>query len=241
MAERFAVYYAPPATGGLWERAALWLGRDPATGQTFDGPVVGVDRDRLLNFTAGPSRYGFHATLRAPMRLRDGATAGDLESAVAEFAAEHHPIDMGPMTIAMIDGFLAIVPQVQSAELTDFAQQCVEAMEPLRAPLSEKERARRSADPSLAPRHHELIARYGYPYVAEEFRFHMTLTDRLDPRAADEIRAAAQAWFAPVLEEASVLGCLSIFVEPEPGHAFRRHADFALARPRQLLAAGAGG
>ncbi|GLQ55938.1 DUF1045 domain-containing protein [Devosia nitrariae] len=228
MAERYAVYYAPPATGPLWERAAIWLGRDAATGETFDGPVAGMDRDRLLNFTGSPNRYGFHATLRAPMRLREEADQEDLTEKVATFAQVKSPLDMGPMEIRSIDGFLAIVPAVQEERLTRFAQECVEALEELRAPLSERDRARRTANGKLSARQHELLDRYGYPYVAEEFRFHMTLTDRLDPQAAPEIRTAAETWFAPVLEEKMVLDSISIFVEPEPGHAFRRGADFAL-------------
>jgi putative phosphonate metabolism protein len=238
MAERYAVYYAPPATGDLWERASLWLGRDAATGVTFDGAVAGMDRDRLLNFTASPNRYGFHATLRAPMHLRPGADEADLTAAVSAFASEHEPVAMGPMTIAMIDGFLAIVPQRQAEELTAFAQSCVEAMEPLRAPLGEKEYARRMANPRLSARHRALVDAFGYPYVAEHFRFHMTLTDRLEPDAVEEIMAAAQTWFAPVLAEASLLDSLSIFVEPKPGHAFRRAADFPLMPAEQRLAAG---
>lgn len=236
MAERYAIYYAPPATGALWERAALWLGRDAATGVTFDGPVAGMDRDRLLNFTAAPNRYGFHATLRAPMHLAEGVTGHDLAETVAAFARDNEPLGIGPMTIAMIDGFLAIVPQQQGRDLTAFAQDLVEAVEPLRAPLAEKEQARRASDPRLSARHRALIEAYGYPYLAEEFRFHMTLTDRLDPDAVDEITAAARTWFAPVIEEASRLDGLSIFTEPEPGHVFRRTADFPLASARRPAA-----
>jgi len=228
MAERYAVYYAPPATSALWERAAIWLGRDAATGETFDGPVAGMDRNRLLNFTGSPNRYGFHATLRSPMRLREEADVSDLAETVSDFAGANAPFSMGPMEIRSIDGFLAIVPREQSEELTGFAQACVEAMEELRAPLSEKDRARRTAGGKLTPRQHELLERYGYPYVAEQFRFHMTLTDRLDPAAAPEIRAAAETWFGPVLNGEMVLDSVSIFVEPEPGHAFRRGPDFAL-------------
>ncbi|KKB13379.1 hypothetical protein VE25_02690 [Devosia geojensis] len=228
MAERYAVYYAPPATSALWERAAIWLGRDAATGETFDGPVAGMDRNRLLNFTGSPNRYGFHATLRSPMRLRREADEGDLAGTVSDFAEANAPFSMGPMEIRSLDGFLAIVPTQQSEELTEFAQACVEAMEDLRAPLSDKERARRTASGRLTPRQHELVDQYGYPYVAEQYRFHMTLTDRLDPEAAPEIRAAAETWFGPLLNGEMVLDSVSIFVEPEPGLAFRRRADFAL-------------
>ena len=77
MTERFAIYFAPSATSNLWERAATWLGRDASNGELFSGTVAGIDRDRLLNLTQSANRYGFHATLKAPMALIDGATDGD--------------------------------------------------------------------------------------------------------------------------------------------------------------------
>ncbi|WP_331294670.1 DUF1045 domain-containing protein, partial [Methylobacterium radiotolerans] len=47
-----------------------------------------------------------------------------------------------------------------------------------RAPLTEAERAKRRPE-RLDPRGRALLARWGYPYVFEAFRFHMTLTDAL--------------------------------------------------------------
>src|SRR5690606_37212390 len=67
MPQRFAIYYAPAITDLLWERAAVWLGRDPATGLSYDGAVAGIERTRLLNLTQSAGRYGFHATLKPPM------------------------------------------------------------------------------------------------------------------------------------------------------------------------------
>ena len=51
MSQRFAIYYAPAVTDLLWDRASVWLGRDPATGLTYDGAVAGLERTRLLNLT----------------------------------------------------------------------------------------------------------------------------------------------------------------------------------------------
>jgi len=99
MTERFAIYFAPAATSNLWDRAATWLGRDASDGRPFDGPVAGIDRDRLLNLTQSANRYGFHATIKAPMALADGATEADLRAALAEFAPRHQPIDLGQILI----------------------------------------------------------------------------------------------------------------------------------------------
>ena len=80
----------------------------------------------------------------------------------------------------------------------------------------------------LSERQIELLDAYGYPYVFEEFRFHMTLTDRLDDADARDIATAASTWFGPVLEEPVLLDRLVLFHEAEAGKPFRRVGDFKL-------------
>lgn len=230
MTERFAIYFAPSATSNLWERAATWLGRDAADGDLFDGPVAGIDRDRLLNLTQSANRYGFHATLKAPMVLAAGATEADLRAALIRFVVGHRPVDLGRPRLASLGGFLALLVEDNEA-LQDFAAHVVESFDDFRAPMSAKDRAAR-AGKNLSERQIELLDAYGYPYVFEEFRFHMTLTDRLVEADAADITRAANTWFAPVLDEAIVLDRLSLFHEPEAGKPFRRIADFKLGEPR---------
>lgn len=229
MTERFAIYFAPSATSNLWERAATWLGRDAADGELFSGPVAGIDRDRLLNLTQSANRYGFHATIKAPMLLADGMTQADLQEALAEFAGRHQPFSLGQLKLASLHGFLALVLDGEHEQLQDFAAHVVEDFEPFRAPLSVKDRAKRAQ--GLSERQIELLDAYGYPYVFEEFQFHMTLTDRLAGEDEQEVMQAAATWFGPVLEEPLLFDRLSLFHEPDTGKPFRRLADFKLGQP----------
>lgn len=226
MTERFAIYYAPSATSDLWERAATWLGRDARDGDLFDGPVAGIERTRLLNVTQSANRYGFHATLKAPMALADGASETDLRAALQDFARRHRPFDLGKPRLASLAGFLALVVD-DTEELQDFASHVVEDFEVFRAPMSVKDRAARVAR-GLSERQVELLDAYGYPYVFEEFGFHMTLTDQLAEADAADIASAVATWFGPVLEEPLLLDRVSLFHEPELGKPFRRIADFKL-------------
>jgi putative phosphonate metabolism protein len=226
MTERFAIYFAPSATSNLWERAATWLGRDAADGDVFSGPVAGIDRDRLLNLTQSANRYGFHATLKAPMALAEGMGETELRAAMAAFAARHQPVDLGKPQVKSLGGFLALMVEPSEA-LQDFAAHVVEDFDPFRAPMSVKDRAAR-AGKGLTERQIELLDAYGYPYVFEEFRFHMTLTDKLAPEDADEVTQAAATWFGPVLDEPLLLDRLSLFHEAEAGKPFRRVGDFKL-------------
>lgn len=227
MPQRFAIYYAPAVTDPLWDRATIWVGRDSLTGAMIDGAVGGLERTLLLNVTQSAGRYGFHATIKPPMALVDGASEADLVAALEDFAATSAPVHLGPLHIADLDGFLALVPEPGNEALQDFAAHVVESFEPFRAPLHPRDRAARAAR-GLTPRQEELLDGYGYPYVFDEFRFHMTLTDRLKPEERDEIIAAAQQWFAPVLDQPVSLDRLVLFHEKESGMPFRRLADYAL-------------
>ncbi|WDR02144.1 DUF1045 domain-containing protein [Devosia algicola] len=183
MPERFAIYYAPATSHPLWDRAASWLGRDPASRERHDGPVAGLDRNRLLNLTQSASRYGFHATIKAPMALASGATRKDLETALGKFASTHAPVDLGRLEIGQLGGFLALVPSGPDHAVRDFAATIVEKFEIFRAPLTVKRRAAMLAN-GLTPRQEELLDAYGYPYTFDQFQFHMTLTDQAQARRA---------------------------------------------------------
>jgi putative phosphonate metabolism protein len=225
MTERFAIYYAPSATSPLWDRASAWLGRDSSNGQLFDGPVGGIERARLLNLTQSVNRYGFHATIKPPMMLAPGTNIDALRQALADFAATRAPVRLGQLRIASLDGFLALIADGENLELQDLAAHVVEHFEPFRAPLSMRDRNAR-ASRGLTPRQEELLDGYGYPYVFDEFRFHMTLTDRLAEADHEEIASAARNWFGALLAEEVVLDRLVLYHEPEAGLMFRRLEDF---------------
>lgn len=227
MSERFAIYYAPSANNLLWDQAAAWLGRDPLTGQTFDGAIAGIERNRLLNLTQSANRYAFHATLKPPFALAPDTTLEGLRAALSDFARQHQSFSLGQLRVASLDGFLALIPAEDNEALQDFAAHVVEAFEPFRAELSIKDRAARLAR-GLTPRQEELLDSYGYPYVFDEFRFHMTLTDRLSEADQPDMTAAAQAWFAASIAEPIQIDRLVLFHEPESGGRFRRLEDYKL-------------
>ena len=106
------------------------------------------------------------------------------------------------------------------------ADAAVDAFEPFRAPPSPAERLRRNPD-AMTPRQRALFERYGYPYVRELFRFHMTLTGPLGAHA-DAIagRLRALATDHRVCGPTRV-GRIALFRQ-EPGGRFRVIAHAAL-------------
>jgi putative phosphonate metabolism protein len=228
MPERFAIYFAPPATSELWQRAAHWLGRDAATGNISNGGIPGISAEKLTALTPSATRYGFHATMKAPMALADGVSRSDLEAALTQFASRHAPVAIGRLELKLLDGFLALTPVVQSFELTEFAGKAVAELDPFRAPMSAEDRAKRLKS-KLTPYQIELMDQYGYPYVMDQFLFHMTLTDRMAAEQREPVVDAARGWFAPILPDNVLLDRLSLFHEAEPGAPFTRIADFPLS------------
>ena len=199
---RYAVYYAPPAEGGLWRLAQRWLGRDCETGEALAQPALeGWSAAEIAAVTESPRHYGFHATLKAPFRLAAGVSPAALHDALAAFAARRRPFLAPPPKVSAIGSFIAVTLSAPAPEMQALADAAVEELDTLRAPLKAEEIARRLKG-GLTPRQEELLRRWGYPYVQEEFRFHMTLTGSI---AAAERRERLQtqlaALFRPVLAE----------------------------------------
>jgi hypothetical protein len=101
---RVAIYYAPLADDPLTPLATRWLGRDPVTG----APAVQPSLSGIEEITAEPRRYGFHATLKPPMRLAEGRSWSELMTAVRAVAAGIAPFDLPPLAVNDLRGFLAL-------------------------------------------------------------------------------------------------------------------------------------
>ena len=206
---RFAVYYLPPA-GALAAFGAAWLGWDLATGRVADQ----FSLPDLDDVTVTPRKYGFHATLKPPFRLKPPQSAADLAKALERLAATCAPAASEGLQLSRLGGFLALTPVGQSDEIARVAAQCVVDLDPFRAAPSEAELARRRA--GLSARQTALLARWGYPYVMEEFGFHLTLTGRLAPETRAGWRAALEARL-PVLPAPFVLDEIALVGEREDG------------------------
>ena len=212
---RVAVYYATRPEDPLTEAAAAWLGRDPEG----NAPVRQPDVPGLPEVTAEPRLYGFHATLKSPMRLARYREWPDLVRAAAALAARMAPFDLPPLAVADVHGFLALRETLPCPPLQALADACVEQLDWLRAPLSEPELARRRTG-RLTPEHDALLVRWGYPYVFSAWFFHMTLTRRLTAAEKAIYQPAAERHFAAALAEPRRVTDLCLFTQRMPGDAF---------------------
>ena len=208
---RAAIYYAPPDNSALAERAGAWFADKAAE------PI-----------TVSPRHYGFHATLKAPFRLAEGTSLAGLLSAVERFAAARRRIEAPALRVGELGSFLALVPSAQDARIDALAADCVEAFEPFRAPLQEAELAKRRAA-NLSARQDQYLQDWGYPYVMEEFRFHMTLTESLPDAERARWKAVLESHFAPLAGEPLFIDCISVFVQDSLDSPFRHCARLPFA------------
>ena len=230
---RYALYFAPEPESPLAVLACGWIGRDPDSGRAVEHPDLdGLGALELASITGPARRYGFHATLKAPFRLAEGVTEQDLVAAVESFAARTPAFEIPSLVVGTLEGFVALVPGGPTPDLNAYANSVVEAFEPFRAELTERDIERRNPD-SLSSSELKYLLRWGYPHVFDNFRFHMTLTTRLDQAEIGRVAAAAEAYFAPALSGPVPVTALSVFVEPEHGAPFEIHSRVRLAPEKQ--------
>jgi 2'-5' RNA ligase len=186
---RYAIYFVPRADHRLYRFGATALGYDCYSGSdlsSFDSDVLTGAAWHAL--TAEPRAYGFHATLKAPFHLHRDASEPELIEALVQFGPRHHAPNAFTAKLGILSGFAALTPAASAPALDALAEQCVRDFDRFRAPMTDAERARRLRQP-LTDRQCQYLDRWGYPYVLDEFRFHMTLTGRAEPKLQSAVLA----------------------------------------------------
>ncbi len=210
MSVRAAVYYAPAEADPLWQAGCDWLGRDPASGRRMP-PCA---RDAL---TEDPRRYGFHATLKPPMRLNHGWHAL-LDDAVA-LAEGLAPFDLPPLHVADLGGFLALRETLPCPPLHALADVCVTGLDAHRVPPDAAEIAHRRK-PGLTAEQDAMLLDWGYPHVLRTWRFHMTLTRRLTAEERTRVWPDVEAQFAAALAVPRRVVDFCLFTQAGPDTPF---------------------
>jgi putative phosphonate metabolism protein len=217
---RYAVYFTPPQDDPLTRAAVAWLGRDAFAGPLMTPPAdAGMALSEWEVLTADPRRYGFHATLKAPFTLADGVSLPALEAGFDRFCQTTAPVVIPRLTLAQLGPFFALVPDGDSQGVDGLCAAVVEAFEPFRAALSPDDVARRKPE-RLTERQRAYLDTWGYPYVFDEFRFHMTLTG---PVAADDqprIRELLTERFSAFINRPLPVAHLGLSVELQRGAPF---------------------
>jgi putative phosphonate metabolism protein len=230
MTKRYALYYAPPEDEPLTRLAASWLGRDvfDAAYQPPEPPRNGFTYETWLSATSSPRLYGFHATLKPPFRLAPGSTEVDLLEKVRAFAQRRKRFTAPALVVSSLSSFLALTLSEPSLAFEALAAECVQEFDQFRAQPPEEELAQRRRR-LVKTRHLDYLEKWGYPYVMDEWRFHMTLTSSLAPPLFESIGTHLRHLFAPHSGTAFVVDSICVFVQPDVGQPFHAAERFHLS------------
>lgn len=225
---RYAVYFVPAQETDLAGFGSRAIGYDVNTGT--DCAYHDHDFYRqpdIRSWTESPSRYGFHATLKAPFELKEGYALDDLLSAAHEFTRNRPSVPLGRLQVSSIGRFVALTIRGNSDPVDQLAGACVREFEDFRAPLSAADRERRLA-PNLSDRQAAYVDQWGYPYVFEEFRFHMTLTGALPDRQQVECAKSALSEIYTAIDAPVAISSITIAEQPDRNAKFRVLERFSL-------------
>jgi putative phosphonate metabolism protein len=228
---RYAIYYVPEHGSDLDRFGTELLGYDACTGDdlAFPDGILHMAPD-WRELTRDPRKYGFHATLKAPHSLAPGKTEAELLAACEAFANTPRPIPVIKPVIGSISGFIAVVPAEASGELKRLAADCVIEFDSFRAPLAAEDRARRNPS-MLTPRQRDHLDRWGYPYVMQDFRFHMTLTGRLATERREPVLTMLKDRFSALDLRTLSIDRIALFRQDDADSRFRIAGDYVLGKP----------
>ncbi|MEM6309368.1 MAG: DUF1045 domain-containing protein [Pseudomonadota bacterium] len=168
MYRRYAIYVIPDQEWG--DFGAAWLGWDTRAGSTV--PLI---EPALSGITERPRKYGFHGTIKAPFHLAKGQDQAALVKATFALAHDMRAFSLSSLQVSQIGSFFALTAPEEHAQLRSVADRAVTGLDMFRAPLTDTDLQRRRVS-RLTQQQDANLEKWGYPYVFDDFKFHLTLT-----------------------------------------------------------------
>lgn len=205
---RYGIYFTP-GDKRFADAGADWLGWDLRTAREIEPPYP--------ELVSRPRKYGFHATLKPPFRLADGKSEADLIAATRDLANRLAPVSLGTLTLTKLGSFYAWTCAQPNMSLQNLAASVVRELDTFRAPATPEDIAKRlkTRMPGAQVQH---VRDWGYPYVMDFFRFHMTLTGPTTKPKAPEVAELLENHFAGKLPKPLALDALTVVGERSDGN-----------------------
>lgn len=212
---RYAIYFSPAKDHPLTEAASRWLGRDAFSGTLHD------DHSAFADVTAEPRRYGFHATLKAPFELSQKYSEADLLSAFDDFAANQSAFDIPRVVVDALGPFRACSrPHLPTAAGLRRRDRRSFRQVPCSA-FRKRYRTPSATEPDGKPAAKSFFV--GLSYVMDDFRFHMTLTGRVNDSEATGLRDILTSEFSEFTDRPLSVSGIALFAEETRGAPFAVH------------------
>lgn len=223
---RYAVFFAPCDRSPLGHFGATVLRRKPTSADEWVNPEIAVNFDNTPVWRAcieRPAHYGFHATIVAPFELHRDYTAEQLQDDLAAFCQTQQPLALTGLAPRLTHRYDALAFDDQPPEIKQFATRCVTRFEKYCAPLTEEDVQRRKKK-VLTPAQKLNLQKHGYPYVFDDFNFHMTLSGTMPDDDNGFLRWLG-VLYHQMVPDTPYIDRLCIFHQPDRKSAFNRIAE----------------
>ena len=220
MFERYAIFYTP--TGPLADFGAQWLGWDSAHGRPVVQPeIAGID---VPTITQTARKYGLHGTMKAPFKLAEGCDLAQLQDVATTFATGQPAFEIGALTLRHDSGFVALRPRSQQIGLRDFTAVAVKAFDGFRAALTDVDIARRR-EANLTARQDQQMLDWGYPFIFDDFHFHLTLSGFMEAGEAAQVIDALSPRLESIVPTPFVIDGITLMGQDDRGmfHQINRY------------------
>lgn len=228
---RYAIFFAPADESPLGNFGATVLRRKAQNPAEWVNPAIAVNFENTAVWracVAKPAHYGFHATINAPFELQPQYTRDQLTASLAEFCQKQQPIPLTNLTPRRTQRFEALAFVNQPAELVNFAADCVVEFDYFRAPLNKDDMDRRALKAqTLSQITH--LQEYGYPYVFDDFNFHMTLSGTM-PEDENGYLQWLTVLYGQMVPDTPALDRLCLFMQTDRTSPFHRVTEFVFGQ-----------
>jgi hypothetical protein len=145
-------------------------------------------------------------------------------AAVRRAAARHGPFMLAPLRLMLLSGFPVLSAKAVMEPFFALEKSLLETLSPMFLPPDPQSLARRG---KLNSRQIENFWKWGYPFVLNDHRFHLTLGD---VGSSDEYIKALKGYFAPSLLNSLAISKVSLCVQNAPDGKFMLLKDFPLSK-----------
>lgn len=224
---RHAIFFAPADDSPLGIYGATVLRRRATDPGEWTNPQIPVNFDNTAVWRAcveTPARYGFHATLQAPFELHPAYTYQTLLDELEVFCSQQQPLLLTELAPRRTRRFDALAFDTQPLEVKEFASTCVQRFNKYCAPLHPQDIVRRQKK-ALSPTQLSNLEQYGYPYIFDDFNFHMTLSGTMPDDDNGHLQWL-RVLFDEMVTETPLLDRLCVFYQADRNEAFVRIAEF---------------
>ena len=223
--KRVAIYFLPKKNSSLENFGKNLLGRDINKKKKISltrRQKYFINRgftyfDELKDYCEEPAKYGFHATLKAPFRLKRNVKTKNFYDVISHIAAQHSRFKIKGLKIVYSKKFTFIISRKPNKLLINLENDLVKHLDTFRAELNKTEIKKRIPD-SLTFKQNKYLKEWGYPFVFDQFKFHMTLMNQNNNKLSNKQKLELEKLIYKISNNVIEFNEISLLGENKNGH-----------------------